>query len=112
MRTVVKDSNDVNISSTLDSDNQYNAEAAWPANANFLNVSNGGWHMATVTTNVNSAHGFLVYMDGQLAGTTPSTNTVHVLRACDGRTSQLCLAQVPSCSVLPACVLLCSSGSG
>lgn len=67
MRTVVKDSNDVTASSTLDSDGQYNDDSPWPSNAAFLNVSNGGWHMATVTTR-NDSKGFVVYMDGQLAG--------------------------------------------
>ena len=68
MRTVVKDNNDLNATSTLDSDGQYDTESSWPANATFLNVSNGAWHMATVTTSSDGSHGYLVYIDGQLAG--------------------------------------------
>lgn len=73
MRTVVKDNNDLNATSTLDSDGQYDTETSWPANATFLNVSNGAWHMATVTTSSDGSHGYLVYIDGQLAGNVSHT---------------------------------------
>ena len=68
MRTVIKDFNDANMTSDVDSDGQYNAESAWPTDAKFLNVSNGAWHMATVTTHTDATQGYLVYIDGQQAG--------------------------------------------
>lgn len=68
MRTVIKDNNDANQTSNVDSDGQYNVESAWPTEAKFLNVSNGAWHMATVTTRTDATQGYLVYIDGQQAG--------------------------------------------
>ena len=68
MRTVLKDNNDANETSTLDSDGQYNYDSAWPSNATFLNVSNGAWHMATLTTHTDRDHGYAIYIDGKPAG--------------------------------------------
>ena len=70
MRTVLKDNNDANVSSTVDSDGQYNTDSAWPSDATFLNVSNGAWHMATITTRTDTHHGYAIYMDGKPAGMT------------------------------------------
>ena len=68
VRAVVKDYNDVDNSSTLDSDGGYNVDTAWGANAAFNNVSNGAWHMVTLTTRTDVHYGYLLYIDGELTG--------------------------------------------
>ena len=69
MRAIVKDSNDPNIIvSTLDSDGNYNAGTLKPVKSDFKNISDGAWHMVTVTTHTDVPHGFLLYVDGQMAG--------------------------------------------
>lgn len=68
LRSVVKDYNDANANSTLDSDGNYNDDSALSANAAFTNVSNGAWHMVTLTTRTDVQHGYLLYIDGQAAG--------------------------------------------
>ena len=70
VRSIVKDSNDQNQTSTLDSDGKYNNNDPWGANAVYKNVSDGAWHMVTVTTRTDVQHGFLLYIDGQAAGMT------------------------------------------
>jgi len=54
--------------STLDSDGNYNDDNALGSNAAFTNVSNGAWHMVTLTTRTDVQHGYLLYIDGQEAG--------------------------------------------
>lgn len=71
LRSVVKDFNDANANSTLDSDGNYNDDGALGPNAAFTNVSNGGWHMATLTTRTDVQHGYLLYIDGQVAAQLP-----------------------------------------
>ena len=68
VRSIVKDNNDNNSSSTLDSDGNYNDDLPWTASSVFKNISNGAWHMVTVTTRTDVPHGFLLYVDGQIAG--------------------------------------------
>ncbi len=83
MRAVLKDSNDASNSSTLDSDGNYNDDSGWTANSVFKNVNNGAWHMVTVTTRTDVQHGYLLYIDGQIAGVlqiqlhTPCINAFH-----------------------------------
>ena len=67
LRAVVKDNNDRDVSSTLDSDGNYNNESRWAADSTH-NVSDGLWHMVTLTTRTDTKHGYLLYMDGQIAG--------------------------------------------
>lgn len=71
VRSIVKDSNDQNQTSTLDSDGKYNNNDPWGANAVYKNVSDGAWHMVTVTTRTDVQHGFLLYIDGQAAAQLP-----------------------------------------
>ena len=68
LRAVIKDSDDSNQTSTLDSDGNYNDNVVWGANPTLKNVSDGLWHMVTVTTRTDVQHGFLLYIDGQAAG--------------------------------------------
>lgn len=68
VRAVVKDSNDANETSTLDSDGNYNTDSGWTSNSVFNNVSNGAWHMVTVTTRTDVPYGYLLYIDGKQAG--------------------------------------------
>ena len=69
MRAIVEDSNDPSgVSYTLDSDGTHNLNAPKAADANFKNVSDGTWHMVTITTHTDRARGFVLYIDGQMAG--------------------------------------------
>ncbi|BDA48704.1 hypothetical protein COCOBI_12-3860 [Coccomyxa sp. Obi] len=73
VRTIVKDSTDLDTSSFLDSDGHYGDNSA----RNQLNtnpVDDGAWHMMTVTTHPDGSRGFLVYVDGNLAASLPSTD--------------------------------------
>jgi len=74
LRSVVKDYNDANANSTLDSDGNYNDDNALGADAAFTNVSNGAWHMVTLTTRTDVQHGYLLYIDGQEAGASHASN--------------------------------------
>lgn len=69
MRAIVEDSNDPSGTAyTLDSDGKHNANEPKTADANFKNVSDGAWHMVSITTQTDGSRGFLLYIDGQMAG--------------------------------------------
>ncbi|KAK9917704.1 hypothetical protein WJX75_007350 [Coccomyxa subellipsoidea] len=73
VRTIVKDSTNLDTSSFLDSDGHYGDNTA----RNQLNsnpVDDGAWHMVTVTTHQDGTAGFQVYIDGNLAASLPSTD--------------------------------------
>ena len=93
LRSVVKDFNDANANSTLDSDGNYNDDGALGPNAAFTNVSNGGWHMATLTTRTDVQHGYLLYIDGQVAGVSHAQNKLVLIcrdrQQCSDRTHKL-----------------------
>ncbi|KAF5839091.1 hypothetical protein DUNSADRAFT_1636 [Dunaliella salina] len=70
-RAAVKDSNDDEDSMFIDSDGAVNnnvRRAPYPA----TNVTDGAWHMLTVTTFPETTRGFQLYVDGELAGQVPS----------------------------------------
>lgn len=52
----------------LDSDGKYSFSGLTTASPGAKNVSDGAWHMVTVTTHTDARHGYLLYVDGQMAG--------------------------------------------
>lgn len=93
MRAIVEDSNDPNlIAYTLDSDGKHNVNATKTSDPDFKNVSDGTWHMVTITTHTDRTRGFLLYVDGQMAGKAPiMTLPPHML----------CLANAQSLKLFP-----------
>ncbi|KAL3130940.1 hypothetical protein ABBQ38_000263 [Trebouxia sp. C0009 RCD-2024] len=72
VRAIVEDSNDPTlVSYTLDSDGTHNVNTPATADSEFKNVSDGTWHMVTITTHTDRTRGFLLYVDGQMAGQLP-----------------------------------------
>lgn len=75
-RAVVKDSNDTDDLLFLDSDGVINnqrllGDLAGP-NPGATNVSDGYWHMITLTTLPEGGKGYQLYVDGMLAGEVPT----------------------------------------
>ncbi|KAL3139072.1 hypothetical protein ABBQ32_005869 [Trebouxia sp. C0010 RCD-2024] len=76
VRAIVEDSNDPNlIAYTLDSDGKHNVNATKTSDPDFKNVSDGTWHMVTITTHTDRTRGFLLYVDGQMAGQLPDSTS-------------------------------------
>lgn len=81
LRAVVKDAYDSNPGFEslldqltqqvfLDSDGHVsdNSDAAELGNTTQASVCDGAWHMATVTTQPDASTGFVLYVDGRIAG--------------------------------------------
>lgn len=74
LRAVVKDTNNENNSSTrgemvfLDSDGRVANNIATPQLTGGNPMSDGKWHMVTVTTQPDLSTGFLLYLDGDAVG--------------------------------------------
>lgn len=73
LRVNVKDSNDEDegsLSDTfLDSDGRISDNDRRPIdNKRTANVTDGAWHMVTLTTHADKTPGFLLYVDGKIAG--------------------------------------------
>lgn len=74
LRAVVKDTTNENNSSTrgeavfLDSDHRVANNYATPELNGGNPMTDGKWHMATVTTQPDLSTGFLLYLDGVVAG--------------------------------------------
>lgn len=80
VRAIVEDSNDPTlVSYTLDSDGTHNVNTPATADSEFKNVSDGTWHMVTITTHTDRTRGFLLYVDGQMAGKPQSKFSTHML---------------------------------
>lgn len=66
IRTIVKDASDNNDTEFLDSDGQTDVNAL-PDYSAAKNVTDGDWHMVTVTSQPGG-RGYYLYVDGVLAG--------------------------------------------
>ena len=65
VRAIVKDASDGNGTEFLDSDGQIDTNAD-PEHIGEANVTDGNWHMVTVTTQTGG-RGYLMYIDGVLS---------------------------------------------
>lgn len=70
VRTVVKDDNDNETTSFLDSDGTYNNNQPRLSNS-ALRVTDGLWHFVTLTNRLDGKPGYLVYLDGSLVAQLP-----------------------------------------
>lgn len=71
VRTVVKDGDDPDTMSILDSDGTYNDNSLRPLYNGSTAVADGNWHHITISSRLDGQRGFLVYIDGSLKAQLP-----------------------------------------
>lgn len=70
VRSVVKDGDDNNTTSFLDSDGTYNNNEN-RTDQGQKHVTDGLWHFIMLTTRIDGGKGFMLYVDGSLAAQLP-----------------------------------------
>ena len=74
VRAIVKDSNDNAWDMTyLDSDGEIESNANRSERSGSMDINNGAWHMITLSTLPEGGDGYVLYIDGTLAGEIKST---------------------------------------
>ena len=71
VRAVVKDENDADLTSFIDSDGGYNNNQERSSSSKL--VTDGAWHFITLTSRLDGEKGFLLYIDGALKAQLPPT---------------------------------------